>query len=58
MLSKKRNDAQLGFYNTFEEQLSHKHPLYLLTHQINWELFEITFAKYYSDEGRPANRSA
>ena len=54
MLSKKRNDAQLGFYNTFEEQLSGKHPLFILANQINWQLFEEAFAKHYSDEGRPA----
>jgi IS5 family transposase len=54
MLSKKVNFSQLGFYATFEEQLSHQHPLYILANQIQWQIFEQAFAKHYSDEGRPA----
>jgi len=54
MLSKQRSTSQLGFYSTFEEQLSHSHPLYILANKINWEIFEEAFAKLYSDEGRPA----
>jgi len=54
MLSKQQSRSQLGFYSTFEEQLSHKHPLYVLANQINWEVFEKAFAKLYSEEGRPA----
>ncbi len=44
----------MGFYSTFEEQLSRSHPLYILANQINWNLFEEAFAKLYSEEGRPA----
>ena len=54
MLSKKQSASQLGFYSTFEEQLSHQHPLYILANEINWVLFEEAFAKLYSEEGRPA----
>ena len=54
MLSKKQNTSQLGFYSTFEEQLSHSHPLYILANTINWKIFEDTFSELYSDEGRPA----
>ncbi len=54
MLSKKVNSRQMGFYSTFEEQLSHQHPLYILAGQIQWEIFEKAFARHYSDEGRPA----
>lgn len=54
MLSKKQFTGQLGFYSTFEEQLSHSHPLYILANKINWELFEDAFANLYSEEGRPA----
>lgn len=54
MLSKKQSTAQLGFYSTFEEQLSHSHPLYILANKINWQIFEEAFAKLYSVEGRPA----
>ena len=33
MLSKKQATAQMGFYSTFEEQLSHSHPLYILANK-------------------------
>ncbi len=54
MLSKQPSKSQLGFYSTFEEQLSHQHPLYILANKINWNTFEEAFAKHYSHEGRPA----
>lgn len=44
----------MSFYSTFEEQLSHRHPLYILANQINWGIFEDAFAPLYSQEGRPA----
>jgi len=54
MLSKKKNLQQIGFYSTFEEQLSRRHPLYVLANQIDWVVFEQAFGKLYSREGRPA----
>ena len=55
MLSKKVScNVQPGFYSTFEEQLSHRHPLYILAHKVQWEVFEKAFSKHYSDDGRPA----
>jgi len=55
MLSKKGNGtSQLAFYSTFEEQLSHQHPLYILANKVDWKVFEEAFKKHYSDEGRPA----
>ncbi len=54
MLSKLPPKTQLGFYSTFEEQLSHIHPLYILANKINWNIFEEAFSKLYSEEGRPA----
>ena len=54
MLSKPKSTSQLGFYSTFEEQLSHQHPLYILANTIHWNIFEEAFAKLYSEEGRPA----
>jgi IS5 family transposase len=54
MVAKAIDNSQLGFYSTFEEQLNHCHPLYILARQIRWQLFEDSFAKLYSDEGRPA----
>jgi len=46
MLSKKQATAQMGFYSTFEEQLSHSHPLYILANKINWEIFEEALQNY------------
>lgn len=54
MLPKSSSASQLSFYSTFEEQLSHRHPLYTLANQIQWSIFEEAFSKLYSDEGRPA----
>lgn len=55
MLSKKgKPTPQLSFYSTFEEQLSHGHPLYILANQIQWNVFEEAFQKHYAEEGRPA----
>lgn len=45
----------MGFYTTFEEQLSHKHSLYKLAQAINWKVFEESFSKHYSPtQGKPA----
>jgi transposase, IS5 family len=54
MLSKPSSSSQLSFYSTFEEQLSHRHPLYILANKIQWGIFERAFADLYSQEGRPA----
>jgi IS5 family transposase len=53
MLSKQPVKSQLGFYSTFEEQLSRQHPLYILANKIDWNIFEDAFAKLYSQEGLP-----
>jgi transposase, IS5 family len=55
MLSKPVNIFQMSFYSTFEEQLSRKHPLYILANRINWHQFDEAFKNLYcSDNGRPA----
>src|SRR3989337_3373034 len=55
MQNKSKNPGQLGFYSTFEEQLNHQHPLYILANKINWSCFEESFRTLYSDDmGRPA----
>jgi IS5 family transposase len=55
MLSKTAGHSlQRGFYSTFEEQLSHRHPLYILADKVQWDVFEKAFVRHYSDEGRPA----
>jgi len=55
MLAKQKNTSQLGFYSSFEEQLSHDHPLYKLSHEIDWQTFDVAFSKHYSPRmGKPA----
>ena len=55
MLAKKKDKTQLGFYSTFEEQLNHQHPLYILANKIGWQVFEDSFSKHYSEDfGAPA----
>jgi IS5 family transposase len=56
MLNKPTITTQLGFLQPgLKEQLSNKHPLYLLAHRINWQLFEESFRKHYKENfGRPA----
>jgi len=51
MTAKPVSISQLSFYSTFEEQLSHRHPLYILANQIRWNMFEEAFADLYSEEG-------
>jgi IS5 family transposase len=53
MVPKQVSQSQLSFYSTFEEQLSHRHPLYILANQVRWNIFEDAFTPLYSEEGRP-----
>jgi IS5 family transposase len=53
MAPKQVSQSQLSFYSTFEEQLSHRHPLYILANQVRWNIFEDAFTRLYSEEGRP-----
>ena len=55
MIRKPKDKQQTSFYTTFEEQLNHTHPLYLLANKINWQEFEEVFKHYYSEDiGAPS----
>lgn len=56
MRAKPKDTAQLNFLQPgLKEQLSSRHPLYILAGQINWQLFEDAFKKHYREDfGRPA----
>jgi transposase, IS5 family len=55
MLAQQKSSAQIGFYSSFEEQLNHHHPLYILANSIDWTVFDEAFKKHYSStQGRPA----
>jgi IS5 family transposase len=49
MLAKPKDKQQLGFFSTFEEQLNHQHPLYLLANRVDWQKFQDAFRKHYSE---------
>jgi transposase, IS5 family len=48
MLAKPKDLQQMSFFSTFEEQLNHQHPLYILSNEIKWQRFEDAFKKHYS----------
>jgi IS5 family transposase len=56
MLNKPIITKQLSFLLPgLKEQLSNKHPLYILAGQINWQVFEDAFKGHYREDfGRPA----
>ena len=55
MLAKPKDKQQTSFFSTFEEQLSHQHPLYILSNRVDWKKFEDAFNKHYSlTTGAPA----
>ena len=49
MLAKAKDLQQMSFFSTFEEQLGHQHPLYILSNKIKWQRFEDAFEKHYSN---------
>jgi IS5 family transposase len=55
MLSNKKPTPQLGLFHGLSDQINQKHPLFLLAHKIEWNLFEDAFKKHYSEKmGKPA----
>jgi len=56
MLKKPILPSQLSFLQPgLREQLSNRHPLYILANQIDWKVFEEAFKVYYREDfGRPA----
>ena len=56
MQPKKTYESPDLFTSRLENILNPKHPLYKLSHQIDWTVFETAFGKTYSDgQGRPGN---
>ena len=42
------------FSQPLEKQLNPKHPLYILSQRMPWDVFNVNFATLYSHTGRPA----
>lgn len=55
MIPRKKDTSQLGFFSSFDDTLSQKHPLYILANKVDWQQFEDAFSPLYcQDNGRPA----
>ena len=55
MLAKQQDRSQHSLFFSLESTLNHKHPLFILTNKIDWEMFEREFSPLYCpDNGRPA----
>jgi IS5 family transposase len=51
----KKYIPQLGLFTGLADQLNQKHPLYQLSHKIDWSVFEQAFKVYYSETmGKPS----
>ncbi len=51
----KRTQNTPSLFSSLDDLLNQQHPLYKLSHKINWQVFEISFTPLYcSDNGRPA----
>lgn len=45
-----KQHAQTSLFCSLEEQLNHKHSLYILANKIDWNLFETEFSKLFSEK--------
>ena len=55
MLEKPKNQAQSSLFFSLESTLNHKHPLFILSQKVDWDLFEKAFSPLFCvDNGRPA----
>ena len=55
MLEKFEIDGQSSLFFSLESTLNHKHPLFILAHKVDWDMFEKAFSPLYCpDNGRPA----
>lgn len=55
MLAKPKQRNQNSFFFSLEDTLNQKHPLYILSNKVNWQLFEEEFRTLYCENnGRPA----
>lgn len=55
MLEKQKKQTQGSLFFSLESTLNHKHPLFILSHKVDWDMFEDAFSPLYChDNGRPA----
>jgi transposase, IS5 family len=55
MIPRKKEENQGRLFFSLSDTLNQKHPLYILSHEIKWEVFETAFNPLYcADNGRLA----
>lgn len=55
MLSKAQDQTLHSLFFSLESTLNPKHPLFILSHKVDWAMFEREFLPLYcQDNGRPA----
>ena len=55
MLAKPKIENQASLFFTLEDTLNQRHPLYILSNRMDWEVFDREFSPLYcQDHGRPA----
>lgn len=55
MLAKPQEKQQSSLFFSLESTLDSQHPLFILSHKIDWDMFEKEFSPLYCpDNGRPA----
>jgi IS5 family transposase len=55
MLSKKKTNNQGSLFLKLEDMLNQRHPIYILSNKVDWQLFEESFKELYCENnGRPA----
>ena len=51
-----KSHAQTSLFCSLEEQLNHKHSLYVLANKINWNKFETEFSKLFNEKKGAPNK--
>ena len=51
-----KSSAQTSLFCSLEEQLNHKHPLYVLANKIDWNKFETEFSKLFNEKKGAPNK--
>lgn len=54
MLAKPRDKTQSSLFFSLKSTLNSTHPLFILFHKIDWDMFEKAFSGlYFPNNGRP-----
>jgi len=47
MLSKNNDRSQSSMFFGLSDMLNQKHPMYILAHKVDWQMFEDSFSPLY-----------